>query len=140
MAESSVNTGVALASLAFRWHNQAHEVLTPLKLSTTQYLLLSGVQIISETEEHVTQAAVGRLVGADAMLVSKNIRTLEENKFIERRVHPVDSRAWSVKLTKSGAATLKNAAKLLGKIESNTFGKGGSEKLYKPLVQALGWG
>jgi DNA-binding MarR family transcriptional regulator len=131
--------GILLACAELRWQRAADEALQELDLSPTQFVLMAGLQLLDGGSEPITQAHLSRYVGTDVMLTSKHVRLLEERGFVSREVHPSDSRARSLTLTRNGVATLKQATKAISKVDKALFGKHSADKLRKQLSHVLGW-
>ncbi len=134
-----VGPGSLVSSAAMRWQRAATQALRPLDLTPTQYLLLQGLRVLSDGDLPITQASVARHVGTDVMLTSKHLRALEKMNLLDRRDHPTDTRARSLEITKTGAATLKRATKEIVKVDAAMFGTNkGIEKLSRTLEGVIG--
>jgi len=121
---SPISDGPMLAVAARRWENQAAEALREEELTVTAFLLLDAIDRCTATGEPVTQTIIGRMTANDVMVTSKSLRGLEERGLIKRAIHPTDSRARHVTVTRDGANTLKAARKALAKIDGDLLGGG----------------
>lgn len=101
--------GFLLTQVTMLWQRKQKRALDPLKLTHTQFVLLSAIAWLSRENDSITQVDIADLSNADRMMVSKVLRTLEEKKFITRQEHQTDTRAKIIKLTKKGMEVLQKA-------------------------------
>ncbi|MBN2893709.1 MAG: MarR family transcriptional regulator [Bacteroidales bacterium] len=101
--------GFLLAQVTTLWQRKQKKVLDPLKLTLTQFVLLSALAWLSKENDSVTQVDIANLSNTDRMMVSKVLRTLEAKKFLTRQEHNIDTRAKIIKLTKEGFEVLQKA-------------------------------
>ena len=101
--------GYLLAHLTMLWQRKQKKALDPLDLTHTQFVLLAALGWLSKENIAVTQVDIANQSNADRMMVSKVLRTLEEKKFITRQEHETDTRAKTIRLTKTGIETLQKA-------------------------------
>ena len=101
--------GFLLAQVTMLWQRKQKQVLDPLNLTHTQFVLLSALAWLSKEKNAVTQVDIANLSSSDRMMVSKVLRTLQDKEFVSRQEHPTDTRAKIIKLTKSGSEVLQNA-------------------------------
>ncbi len=132
-------TGVLVASVAVRWDYAADAALEEIDMSPTQYILLLCLSALMKSDEPVKQAHLSRFTGIDAMLVSKHIRILEERGAVKRNLHPSDQRAVVLSITKSGASLLKQATRIIRKVDKEVFGNSANDKFNKQLIGAISW-
>jgi len=103
------SSGYLLGQLTMLWQRKQKQVLDPLDLTSTQFVLLCALAWCSRDSNRVTQIDIANQGNADRMMVSKVLRTLEEKKLISRQEHPQDTRAKIIKLTIKGAEVLQIA-------------------------------
>ncbi|WP_316804454.1 MarR family winged helix-turn-helix transcriptional regulator [Pedobacter nototheniae] len=101
--------GYLLGQLTMLWQRNQKQVLDPLDLTQTQFVLLCALAWLSKTKKEVTQVDIANQSNADRMMVSKVLRTLEEKDFITRQEHQTDTRAKTIKLTENGEVVLQKA-------------------------------
>lgn len=107
--EPKDSPGFLLAQVTMLWQRKQKQVLDPLNLTRTQFVLMSSLAWLSRENSTVTQVDIANISNADRMMVSKVLRTLEEKKFIARHEHPTDTRAKVIKLTNKGEEVLQQA-------------------------------
>ncbi|WP_160328255.1 MarR family winged helix-turn-helix transcriptional regulator [Solirubrum puertoriconensis] len=127
-----VNPGFLLAQATAHWQRSLGEVLKPMGLSPSQFLLLAAVQRLGQQQAPVTQASVAQYAHYDKMTTSKIVRTLEEKGLIQRPTNEQDARARSLSLTSAGLKTVVRAAWALEEFDQQFFGQGAGS-----LVKAL---
>lgn len=101
--------GYLLGQVTMLWQRKQKKVLDPLDLTQTQFVLLAALGWLSKKNESVTQVDIANQSNADRMMVSKVLRTLEEKGFITRKEHQTDTRAKTIRLTRSGEIILQKA-------------------------------
>ena len=103
------SSGYLLGQLTMLWQRKQKQVLDPLDLTSTQFVLLCALAWCSRDSNRVTQIDIANQGNADRMMVSKVLRTLEEKGFITRQEHETDTRAKTIRLTNSGETVLQKA-------------------------------
>ena len=101
--------GYLLGQLTMLWQRKLKNVLDPLDLTQTQFVLLAALGWLSKKSKAVTQIDIANQSNADRMMVSKVLRTLEEKRFITRQEHETDTRAKTIRLTTKGEIVLQKA-------------------------------
>src|SRR6478609_5518422 len=91
------------------WQRQVAEALRPLELTQVQYALLASLLWLSRKEPEVTQSRLATHAKLDVMMTSQVLRALEGRGLLERRPHPTDTRARSLRLTAAGRALTTRA-------------------------------
>ncbi|OON69592.1 MarR family winged helix-turn-helix transcriptional regulator [Hymenobacter sp. CRA2] len=117
------NPGFLLAQATAHWQRSLAQVLEPMNLSPSQFLLLATVQRLGQQPQPVTQAAVAQHAHYDKMTTSKIVRALEEKGFLQRPANEQDARARSLILTPAGLKTVVRAAWALEEFDQQFFGK-----------------
>ena len=101
--------GYLLGQLTMLWQRKVKNVLDPVDLTQTQFVLLAALGWLSKKSKSVTQVDIANQSNADRMMVSKVLRTLEDKKFITRQEHETDTRAKTIRLTAKGETVLQKA-------------------------------
>lgn len=104
--------GYLIWQLTMQWQRQSTKVLGSVGLTHKQYVIMGALAWLARSHKEVTQKDIAQLINVDNILVSKVLRKLQEQEFIERREHPVDTRAKCVFLTEKGAQKLQQAIDL----------------------------
>lgn len=130
------NPGFLLAQAVAHWQRSLTQVLQPMNLTPSQFLLLATAQRLSQQPEPVTQAMVAQRAHYDKMTTSKIVRALEEKGLLQRPANEQDARARSLQLTPAGLKAVVRAAWALEEFDQKFFGAG-TMSLMKSLQQLL---
>lgn len=132
--------GYLLGQLMLLWQRKQKQVLDPLDLTQTQFVLLAALAWLSRESDAVTQIDIANQGNADRMMVSKVLRTLEEKKFITRHEHPTDTRAKTIRFTADGEAVFRKALVSIEKADVEFFAGLGSDLSFfnARLVRLIG--
>jgi DNA-binding MarR family transcriptional regulator len=131
-----LNPGFLLAQATAHWQRRLAQVLQPMNLTPSQFLLLATVQRLGQQPEPVTQAMVAQRAHYDKMTTSKIVRALEEKGLLERPANEQDARARSLRLTAAGLKAVVRAAWALEEFDQQFFGPG-MGNLVKTLQQLV---
>ncbi len=101
--------GYLIWQLTMQWQRQSNKVLAAVGLTHKQYVIMGALAWLARSHDEVTQKDIATLIKVDGILVSKVLRKLQDQEFIMRREHPVDTRAKCVFLTEKGAKKLQQA-------------------------------
>jgi len=112
--------GAALWRAANRWQRVQRELLEPFRLTPVQFLLLSGLDGLSNRSP-VNQADLAVHTGVDGMTTSQQIRELEQKKLVRRDPHPDDRRAVAIALTSQGRQLVNRASPAQAEAERAFF-------------------
>jgi DNA-binding MarR family transcriptional regulator len=107
--EANDSSGFLLWQVTALWQRQVAEALRPLELTQVQYALLASLLWLSRKEPEVTQSRLAAHAKLDVMMTSQVLRALEARGLLERRPHPTDTRARSLRLTAAGRALTTRA-------------------------------
>ena len=113
--------GAALWRASNRWQRLQRDLLEPFRLTPVQYLLLSGLDGMSDRKQ-VTQADLAVHCGVDGMTTSQQIREMEQKKLVRRDPHAHDRRAVAIAPTRQGRQLLNRAAPVIAEAEKAFFG------------------
>lgn len=116
-----VSPGYLLNQLHLIWQRKVKNVLDPLNLTHTQFVLLASIAWLTNKRSDITQVELAALNNYDRMMVSKVLRTLQSKNLIERREHSTDTRAKVVTLTSSGKKLLQTALTKVEKMDIDFF-------------------
>ncbi|WP_459481494.1 MarR family winged helix-turn-helix transcriptional regulator [Clostridium saccharoperbutylacetonicum] len=119
-AESS--TGLLFIRVYNKWHSIITQELRKLGITHPQFVVLTTLNYLSQSDDNVTQVSIAKLADMDVMSTSQIIRGLEKNDFIKRTANPEDSRANSVILLPKGLEMVKTALPVVEKIDDDFFG------------------
>jgi DNA-binding MarR family transcriptional regulator len=118
-----LSPGFWLHHAALTWRAELDAKLRPLGLTPTQFMLLASAGWLEHTDGPPTQQAVAERAGADRMMTSKIVRSLEERGLLERRTDPADARAVRLTLTADGRQLVRRATQLARDLDVLFFGE-----------------
>ena len=105
------SSGFWLHHAALAWRAALEDRLRPLDLTHTQFFLLGSAGWLAATECPPTQRQVVEHAGADVMMASKVLRTLERRGLLSRQADPTDGRARRIVLTTDGETVVRQACR-----------------------------
>ena len=103
------------------WQRAIRAALAPTGLTYVQIVLLSGLKDKQAEGASVSQAALAHALGADPMMTSQVLRTLETGGLIKRERNPADTRSRLLSLTADGLAKLAVALPLIAAVDAEFF-------------------
>lgn len=112
-AESS--TGLLFIRVYNKWHSIITQELRKLGITHPQFVVLTTLNFLSQSDDNVTQVSISKMADMDVMSVSQIIKGLEKKEFIKRTSNPKDSRANSVILLAKGQEMVKTALPVVRK-------------------------
>ena len=123
-----MSPGFWLHHAALEWRQRLDRTLRPLGLTPTQFNLLGSVGWLDRTRSAPpTQQQVADHAGADRMMASKVLRTLEERGLVTREPDPGDARSLRLRLTADGSRVTSQAVRLALAVDQELFGDGGEQ-------------
>lgn len=135
-AESS--TGLLFIRVYNKWHSIINQELRKLGITHPQFVILTTLNFLSQSNDNVTQVSISKLADMDVMSVSQIIRGLEKKDFIGRTPNPKDSRANAVILLPKGQEMVKLALPVVEKIDDDFFGiLNENEKFFRQYLNEL---
>lgn len=105
------------------WQRRQRAALAPLDLTHVQFVLLAGLWWLGRSGREIAQVDLARHCGADAMMVSQVLRSLEKRFLINRARSKTDSRARALSLSTSGAQLLVLALPAVEAADFDFFSK-----------------
>lgn len=115
--------GFLLWQVSNLWQKLQRKALSQLNLTHVQFALLSGIGCLETQQGTVNQTDLSRHAGADIMMTSQVLRTLETKGLVERHREPSDPRAFSLSLTEEGRSITKKAVKIVENVDTDFFQK-----------------
>jgi len=104
-----VMLGYRLWQVHYSWHRHIERYLKAIDLSHLQYVLLAAVYHLVSCGEAPSQIRLSNFTHVEKMMVSKNLRVLENRGFLSRKPLPEDRRANQIQLTAAGRHMLRRA-------------------------------
>lgn len=128
------STAYLIVRLANAHQRRVNNDLSPLGLTYSQFILLSGIYWLEYKAEQTTQVALGDLVKFDKSTVSSVLKTLVGKKLVTRREHPVDTRAKILNLSPAGLRLLEKSLPLVHAADKELYEAKGVDL---PLLNAM---
>ncbi|WP_158675812.1 MarR family winged helix-turn-helix transcriptional regulator [Nocardia stercoris] len=120
--------GFWLHHAALEWRSTLERNLRPLGLTPTQFnLLASAGWLARHGGEPPTQQQVADMAGADRMMASRVLRSLEDRELLCRRSDPADARVFRLELTSAGRELVRAAVQIAVDTDAELFGADGDE-------------
>ena len=117
-----LSAGFWLHHAALTWRAELDSRLRPLGLTPTQFMLLASAGWLAHLGGEPTQQEVAEQAGADRMMTSKVVRTLEERGLLARHADESDARALRLTLTSAGRELVEQATKVARDVDVLFFG------------------
>ena len=118
---SFLGRGFMLWQITNGWQRSVRAALAGSGLTYVQVVLLAGLQARIAAGDKVSQAGLAQSLGADVMMTSQVLRTLEAGGLVRRDRDPLDTRARTLAITEAGAAKLEAARPLLEQVDDSFF-------------------
>jgi DNA-binding MarR family transcriptional regulator len=122
------SSGFWLHHAALAWRRQLDARLADLPLTHTQFNLLASTSWLGRDNTGPTQQQAATLAGADRMMASKVLASLEQRGLLVRRTHPSDTRAKRLEVTPEGRELVHRAVRIVAEIDEAIFGPAGPER------------
>ncbi|WP_214322335.1 MarR family winged helix-turn-helix transcriptional regulator [Nonomuraea sediminis] len=133
-----MSPGFWLHHAALVWRQAMERSLRPLGLTPTQFNLLASAGWLARTTGRLpTQQEVADNAGADRMMASKVLRTLEERGLLVRAPDPADARSLRLEVTEAGREVARQAVRVAVQVDEELFGEAG-ERLREDLRAVAG--
>lgn len=119
---ADASTGLLFIKVYNKWHSKIKRELRELGITHPQFVVMTTLSYLSQTDEFVTQAKIAKMAEIDVMTVSKIIKILEGNGFIKRFQNPNDTRANAVQLLPKGEEIIQKGFPVVVGIDDDFFG------------------
>jgi DNA-binding MarR family transcriptional regulator len=117
-----LSPGFWLHHAALAWRAELDARLRPLNLTPTQFMLLAAAGWLEYVAGPPTQQQIADQAGADRMMTSRVVRTLEEAGLLVRQAHETDGRGRRVALTPAGRDLVQRATTIAREVDALFFG------------------
>ncbi|HUX79740.1 MAG TPA: MarR family transcriptional regulator [Alphaproteobacteria bacterium] len=128
--------GFLLWQTTIVWQRQIKKALDAYDISHAQFVVMAMVLWFEEHHQEPTQVAIARLSKLDQMTVSKSLKKLVGQGYINREESPKDTRAKCVHLTSEGKKLISKLVPVVEGVDERFFrvlGQNGQ----KTLIQLL---
>jgi DNA-binding MarR family transcriptional regulator len=137
-SNSDASTGFVFIRVYNKWHNAVRNALRDIGITHPQFVVMTVLNYLCQTDEYVTQASIAKMADMDVMSVSQIIRGLEEKGFLKRQTNPNDIRANAVWLLEKGQETIKLALPIVERIDEEFFGVlSDDERFFRDFMHKL---
>lgn len=116
-----LGAGFMLWQVTNGWQRVIRAALAPTGLTYVQIVLLAGLKDQLAAGAPVSQSALAQALGADPMMTSQVLRTLETAGLVRRERNPADTRSRLLSLTPAGKARLADALPLIAEVDREFF-------------------
>jgi MarR family transcriptional regulator, organic hydroperoxide resistance regulator len=107
------NVGFLIWRVAMRWRASMDRALAPLGLTHAQYSVLAPLYGMSRAGARPSQRQLADLTGLDVVYVSKLVRALEREGFVNRSASTIDPRAVELSLTERGTTAVRDGVRIV---------------------------
>lgn len=121
--DSSQSPGFLFIKAYNKWYTEIQKALHVINLTHPQFVILTVIAYFQSLGQNPTQKMVADHSAIDVMTTSQVLRLLEKKQYIERRQHPIDTRAKIVVLLDAGREKVNQGVLLIEKIDDTYFGK-----------------
>lgn len=115
--------GFLLWQTTFVWQRQIKKALEPYDISHAQFVIMATLMWFEAHHYDTTQILIANWSRLDKMTVSKSLKKLVAQGYINRIEHETDTRAKSVSLTEKGKELVRVLVPIVETIDSKFFGK-----------------
>jgi DNA-binding MarR family transcriptional regulator len=113
--------GFMLWQITNGWQRAVRGALASTGLTYVQVVLLAGLKERLGDGTPLSQAALAHALGADPMMTSQVLRTLESAGLVTRALNQADTRSRLLSLTEAGRARLAAALPLVAAVDAEFF-------------------
>ena len=121
MLKPDEQLGYLLTQASFLKQRITNAALKELDITYMQFIILAGIFELGDDGELVTQQVISTKRRLDKAMVSNVVKTLIEKELITRDTHPIDKRAYILKLTKQGAEKAAEGKMIAHNIDKEFF-------------------
>jgi DNA-binding MarR family transcriptional regulator len=132
-----LSPGFWLHHAALAWLQALDTGLKPLGLTHTQFNLLGSVSWLTRSQGAPTQQEAAELSGADRMMTSKVLKTLEDRGLVSKAADPADARTRRLIITDRGQEVIHQAVRVAAEVDAAFFGTGSSREQMRLALQNM---
>jgi len=114
--------GFLLWQTTVTWQRLIKKILEEYDVSHAQFVIMAILLWFEENHEETTQSLIVNMSKLDKMTVSKSLKKLVAQGFVNRTENQLDTRVKSVTLTQTGKVLVKKLVPLVEKIDAEFFG------------------
>lgn len=114
--------GFLLWQTTVTWQRLIKKALEPHDISHAQFVIIAVALWLEEHQQDPTQIAIARLSKLDKMTVSKSLKKLANQSYVNRKESHNDTRAKWVHLTPKGKNLVSKLIPIVEQIDAEFFG------------------
>lgn len=115
--------GFLLWQTTITWQRLIKKALEPFDVSHAQFVIMALLLWLEEHKYDTNQIMISNWSKLDKMTVSKSLKKLVTQGFVNRIEHKTDTRAKSVTLTEKGKTFIHQLIPLVEQIDAEFFGQ-----------------
>jgi DNA-binding MarR family transcriptional regulator len=127
MKKATETSFILLSQVSELWQDEIKTELDKYNLTNAEFVVLSSLLWLTEQQEQVTQVNVCTYSNTKPMNTSIVLRKIQNRKFIQRKEHPVDTRAKLINLTAEGTKVTNEIVQKIEAINARFFGVSAKE-------------
>jgi MarR family transcriptional regulator, organic hydroperoxide resistance regulator len=120
---ADASSGFLLWQVTTLWQREIKKALLSLEISHSAFVILASLLWFKEQKKEVTQTTVIEHTKPDKMTVSKSLRMLAGQGFVDRFEHETDTRAKTIILSESGEGLAIKAVGVVESVDREFFAK-----------------
>lgn len=128
--------GFLLWQTTITWQRLIKKALEPFDVSHAQFVIMALLLWLEEHKYDTNQIMISNWSKLDKMTVSKSLKKLVTQGFVNRIEHKTDTRAKSVTLTEKGKTLIHQLIPLVEQVDAEFFGQV-SQNDQETLIQIL---
>src|SRR3990167_9993419 len=131
--------GFLLWQTTVTWQRLIKKGLDPYNISHAQFVILAITLWFENKKQEISQSLIIRQSKLDKMTVSKSLKKLVSEAYVNRLEHPIDTRAKSIYLTNKGKKLASKLVPLVERIDEDFFEviKNNHRKLFIDILNEL---
>lgn len=110
------------------WHYSIQSCLKEFNINHTQFVVMTSLAYLLQTNESITQVTLAKHINIDVMTLSKLLKKLVTDGYIEKCEDENDTRAKLLFLTDKGRELVNQSVVAVEKIDMSFFGELSNEK------------
>ena len=136
--DADASTGFIFIRAYNKWHATIKTELQKIGITHPQFVLMTVLNYLNQTEEFATQTDIAKMADMDVMSVSQILRGLETKGYLIRKPNPKDTRANTVRLLEKGQEIITIALPIVEGIDKQFFSTlSDDERIFRNFLHIL---
>lgn len=115
--------GFSLWQVSVLWQRKIKAALDEYNIAHSSFVIMAVLHWLGTKNHQPTQVTIVKLTKLDKMTVSKMLKILAHEGYVQRTENTNDTRAKTVKLTKSGQELVKTLVPIVESVDKQFFDK-----------------